>query len=195
MPPEEPPALVAREFALRPDVAPANGPEWAQGTVTLNHTAEGVLLEVGTIAVDGLPAGTYDAWIVFGDALVEEGLFSQLAAQLTVTEDLEHVESVLMLGTLIGREFSLLKQIVISPYRDIGAEVGGEPVAGGAGLEGWIGSEIAQLAAYVEDVPVPDVQEPPVEASEPQQPAISRSFKGRAVLPAQRGRLRRRITR
>lgn len=172
---------IQQTLTLRSDVPPANGPEGAQGVAILSQSAEGVLLEAGTITISGLPAGIYDAWVVFSDPLIGEGLFSQLAAQLTIAQDTEQADAVMVFGTLVGREYGTLRQIVITTYSDIGADIGGEPVAGGAGRPGWPGAETAQLAADMQP-PVDDTPEP--------QPAAQKRAVNRRMSPVQRRRIR-----
>ncbi len=181
VPPEEPAPAIQRTITLRSDIPPAYGPEDAQGAVILSHTAAGTLLESGTITVSGLPAGTYDVWVVFSDPLLGQDLFSQLAARLTVAQENGPAEAVMLLGTLIGREFGALSQIVITTYSDIGADVGGEPVTGGAGQSGWPGAETAQLAANIQP-PIDDTPEP--------QTAVQKRAVVRRMSPVQRRRIR-----
>jgi len=141
--------VVSTVFTLSPAFSPANGPENAQGIAYMHYDDEVVTLNSGEIVVSGLPEGDHIVWLIFGESLTADDIFSVPVATFTVVQNDERTEANLMLNFSNVIDVNQIKQLVVTSSVPELPDIGTGPVAGAVGYPDGPGAGTAVLATNI----------------------------------------------
>lgn len=134
---------------LSPSLIPAAGPAGALGVASIFYNDVDTSLNSGNLVVTGLPAGAYDAWLVFHDPFTSKPIYSELIARFSVYENGARVETAVNIGLPNVINMIHAKQVVVTHQVQTAAQVGQAPIPGAAGYPNGPGKGQAVLAANI----------------------------------------------
>ena len=141
--------VTGKVVQLSPSLIPAAGPSGAQGVGYIFYNDVDTSLNSGSLVVTGLPAGHYYAWLVFFDPFSRKNIYSELVAKFSVPENGARTETALTIGLPNIVNIAHAKQLVVTHQVKTKAQVGQDPVPGGAGYRGGPARSRAVLAANI----------------------------------------------
>ena len=141
--------ITGKVVQLSPLLAPAAGPSGALGVGSIFYNDVDTSLNSGNLVVTGLPAGEYDAWLVFFDPFASGKIYSELVAEFSVTANGARTETALAIGLPNIINMIHAKQLVVTHHCKTMAQVGQAPVPGAAGYPGGPAKGQAILAANI----------------------------------------------
>ena len=141
--------ITGKVVQLSPLLAPAAGPAGALGVGSIFYNDVDTSLNSGNLVVTGLPAGEYDAWLVFFDPFVSKNIYSELVADFAVATNGARTETAMAIGLPNVINMIHAKQLVVTRHCKTMAQVGQAPVQGAAGYPGGPAKGQAILAANI----------------------------------------------
>lgn len=141
--------VTGQVIQLSPSLIPAGGPSGALGVGSIFYNDVDTSLNSGNLVVTGLPAGDYDAWLVFHDPFATKNIYSELVARFVVAENGARAETALNIGLPNVINMIHAKQLVVTHHVESTAQVGQEPISGAAGYKGGPGKGKAVLAGNI----------------------------------------------
>lgn len=136
---------------LSPMLEPAIGPSGAQGVASIFYNDVDTSLNSGSLVVTGLPAGRYQAWLVFDDPFTskKQQINSELVAEFYVHFNAARTETALSIGLPQVINITHARQLVVTNKVKTEAQVGRAPVCGAAGYRRGPAEGEAVLAANI----------------------------------------------